>query len=67
MKATISRKYREGNTSVYSEDIKHLWIDFLEKCPFFFDETNENHRWYANGFIQAKFGSDAKVNLEWGN
>jgi hypothetical protein len=30
-----------------------------------FDETNENHRWYANGFIQAKFGTGANIHLDW--
>ena len=64
MRATISRKYREGNTSVYSEDINHLWEEFLEKVPFEFDEDNASHRYYANGFIQALFGSTAKIHLE---
>jgi len=64
MRATISRQYREGNWSVYSEDIEHLWVDFLEDCPFEFDENNENHRWYANGYVQAKFGNNAKVSIE---
>lgn len=64
MRATISRQYREGNTSIYSEDITHLWQEFLDKVPFEFDKDKENHRSYANGFIQAKFGSDAKIFIE---
>jgi hypothetical protein len=65
MRATISRQYREGNWSVYSEDIDHLWQDFISSLWFQFDEDNESHRWYANGFIQAKFGKDARVHLDW--
>jgi len=65
MRATISRQYREGHFSVYSEDITHHWEDFLGSLWFMFDETNENHRWYANGFIQAKFGTGANVHLDW--
>jgi len=64
VRATISRQYREGNWSVYSEDIGHLWEDFLENCPFEFDENNESHRNFANGYIQAKFGNSAKVSIE---
>jgi hypothetical protein len=64
MRATISRKYREGNTSVYSEDITHLWQEFLDKVPFEFYEDRDVHRAYANGFIQAKFGSDAQIFVE---
>lgn len=65
MQATISRQYREGNWSIYSESIDHHWQEFLDKVPFEFDRYNENHRWYANGFIQALFGSTAQVNIEW--
>jgi len=67
MRATISRQYREGNWSVYSEDIDHHWERFLELCPFKFDKNNENHRWYANGFIQALFSDNAHLNIEWQN
>jgi hypothetical protein len=64
MRATISRQYREGNWSIYSEDVDHHWQEFLNKVPFEFDKDNESHRWYANGFVQAKFGSDAQISLE---
>jgi hypothetical protein len=65
MRATISRQYREGNWSVYSEDIGHLWEDFIFNCPFEFDKDNESHRTYANGYVQAKFGKDARINIDW--
>ena len=64
MRATISRQYREGNWSIYSEDIDHHWKEFLDKVPFEFDKDNESHRWYANGFVQALFGSTAQIHLE---
>jgi hypothetical protein len=64
VRATISRQYREGNWSVYSEDIDHHWQEFLDNVPFEFDRDNESHRWYANGFVQAKFGSTARISLE---
>jgi hypothetical protein len=64
MRATISRQYREGNWSIYTEDVDHHWQEFLNKVPFEFDKDNESHRWYANGFVQAKFGSDAQISLE---
>jgi hypothetical protein len=64
MRATISRQYREGNWSIYSEDIDHHWQEFLSKVPFEFDETRESHRSYANGFIQALFGTTAQIHLE---
>jgi len=67
MRATISRQYREGNWSIYSEDIDHHWERFLELCPFEFDKDNEKHRWYANGFVQALFGDTAHLNIEWQN
>jgi len=65
MRATISRQYREGNWSVYSESIDHHWGKFLEVCPFEFDKEIALHRWYANGFIQALFGSSATLDIEW--
>jgi len=64
MRATISRLYREGHWSVYSETVDEYWQDFLEHCWFEFDKNNESHRWYANGFFQAKFGSTARISLE---
>jgi len=64
MRATISRQYREGNWSIYSEEIDHHWQEFLSKVPFEFDQNNENHRYYANGFIQALFGSSAQVSID---
>ena len=65
MRATNSRLYREGNLSVYSESIDHHWEKFLEVCPFEFDKEIALHRWYAEGFVQALFGSSAKLSIEW--
>lgn len=66
MQATISRRYREGNLSVYSETVTHYWQEYLQVIDFEFDAQNKEHRDHANEWLQKAYGGfGCQVSYNW--